>query len=149
MTVEVFAELGNMNQTPIQDAEPVETTQEKRSAKYPYISIGGEVYCRYCRWCAVIDIEYHLIHVSTVPGVHFKLLLVPAYQPICNLVLSCHVDISRFLCTGFLRFVVLLWEMLVKMDTVLPCPAVYVQLLNTATKSKVAAASTGCTLTVV
>lgn len=42
VTAEVFQELGNMDQTPIQHEMPVETTLEKRGAKDARISTGGE-----------------------------------------------------------------------------------------------------------
>ena len=42
MAAEVFEELGNMDQTPVQHEIPVETTLEKRGAKDARISTGGE-----------------------------------------------------------------------------------------------------------
>ncbi|CAN0109308.1 unnamed protein product [Ascophyllum nodosum] len=42
VTPEVFQELGNMDQTPIQHEIPVETTLERRGAKDARISTGGE-----------------------------------------------------------------------------------------------------------
>ena len=42
VTPEVFQELGNMDQTPIQHEMPVETTLERRGAKDARISTGGE-----------------------------------------------------------------------------------------------------------
>ena len=42
VTAEVLGELGNMDQTPIQHKMPVETTLEKRGAKYARNSTGGE-----------------------------------------------------------------------------------------------------------
>ena len=42
VTAEVFEELGNMDQTPVQHEMPVETTLEKRGAKDARISTGGE-----------------------------------------------------------------------------------------------------------
>ncbi|CAN0393997.1 unnamed protein product [Ascophyllum nodosum] len=42
VTPEVFQELGNMDQTPIQHEMPVETTLERRGAKEARISTGGE-----------------------------------------------------------------------------------------------------------
>ena len=42
VTAEVFEELGNMDQTPIQHEMPVESTLEKRGAKNARISTGGE-----------------------------------------------------------------------------------------------------------
>ena len=39
---EVFEELGNMDQTPVQHKMPVETTLEQRGAKDARISTGGE-----------------------------------------------------------------------------------------------------------
>ena len=42
MTPEVFGELGIMDQTPVQQQMPVETTLEKRGAKDAHISTEGE-----------------------------------------------------------------------------------------------------------
>ena len=42
VTAEVFEELGNMDQTPLQHEMPVETTLEKRGAEDTRISTGGE-----------------------------------------------------------------------------------------------------------
>ena len=42
VAAEVFEELGNMDQTPVQHEMPVETTLEKRGAKDARISTGGE-----------------------------------------------------------------------------------------------------------
>ena len=42
MAAEVFEELGNMDQTPVQHEMPVETTLEKCGAKDPRISTRGE-----------------------------------------------------------------------------------------------------------
>ncbi|CAN0098793.1 unnamed protein product, partial [Ectocarpus sp. 4 AP-2014] len=41
VAAEVFEELGNMDQTPVQYQMPVETTLEKRGAKDARISTGG------------------------------------------------------------------------------------------------------------
>lgn len=48
VTAEVFEELGNMDQTPVQHEMPVETTLEKRGAKDAPISTGGENRRRRC-----------------------------------------------------------------------------------------------------
>ena len=45
VTKELFEELGNIDQTPVQHEMPVEPTREKKSAKYARISTGGSWKC--------------------------------------------------------------------------------------------------------
>ncbi|CAN0514480.1 unnamed protein product, partial [Laminaria digitata] len=53
-TAEVFEELGNMDQTPVQHEMPVETTLEKRCAKDARISTGGKEKERFTLCLAVM-----------------------------------------------------------------------------------------------
>ncbi|CAB1098050.1 unnamed protein product [Ectocarpus sp. CCAP 1310/34] len=54
VAAEVFEELGNMDQTPVQQEMPVETTLEKRGAKDARISTGGKEKDRFTLCLAVM-----------------------------------------------------------------------------------------------